>query len=92
MGDPQKRPRFFIFVSQKSAPPPLIPQRTHGVEQNLLSFVTVKEALCTLQNPETMLFNTDGKSTSLRPGEHGVVRLPFVLLRCLRCIGTKIDA
>jgi len=74
-GDPQKRPRFFIFISQKSAPPPLIPQRTHGVEQNILSFVTVKEALSTLQNSETTLFNIDGKTTSLRPGEHGVVRL-----------------
>lgn len=74
-GDPQKRPRFFIFVSHKSCPPPSIPKKTHGDDPDLLPFVTVKDALSHLQNSDGTMPNMNGKTTTLQPGEHGVVRL-----------------
>lgn len=74
-GDPQKRPRFFIFASHKSAPPPLIPTKTHGESNGVLPFVTVKDAIGHLQYSTSLLLNNESKETSVRPGEHGVIRL-----------------
>jgi hypothetical protein len=75
-GDPQKRPRFFIFVSKGSAPPPIIPMKTHGNEPHLLPFVTVKESLSVLEtNDGNMITNNEFKRTLVQPGIHGVVRL-----------------
>jgi DNA (cytosine-5)-methyltransferase 1 len=78
-GDPQKRPRLFLFASHVSAPPPIIPPVTHGDGPNLLPYVTVKDAVSGLENPDgTSRFdlpNMVGSTTSLRPGEHGKVRL-----------------
>ncbi len=74
-GDPQKRPRFFIVVSHKSAPPPPIPSKTHGDDPDLLPFVTVKDALCNLGHENGAMFNTGRRITSLQPGQHGLVRL-----------------
>jgi DNA (cytosine-5)-methyltransferase 1 len=78
-GDPQKRPRLFLFVSHTSAPAPTIPPATHGDGPNLLPYVTVKDAISGLQNLDGTcrieLPNVVGSTTSLRPGEHGKVRL-----------------
>lgn len=74
-GDPQKRPRFFIFASLKSAPPPIIPIKTHGNEHDLLPFVTVKDAISHLEQTNLPLTNLSRRETTLQPGEHGVVRL-----------------
>ena len=74
-GDPQKRPRFFIFISHRSAPPPQIPRKTHGEESDLLPYVTVKEALTDLRSSDGSILNANGKTTSLKPGEHGIIRL-----------------
>lgn len=75
-GDPQKRPRFFMFISKSSAPPPLIPVKTHGDEPHLLPFVTVKDALSGLENiEEGRIYNNRCKSTTVQPGNHGVIRL-----------------
>jgi DNA (cytosine-5)-methyltransferase 1 len=71
-GDPQNRQRFFIIATHPSAPPPVFPPKTHGDGPDLLPFVTVKDALTGLEAHHP---NMEGVSTSLRPGQHGVVRL-----------------
>ncbi|GFH47349.1 hypothetical protein CTEN210_03824 [Chaetoceros tenuissimus] len=73
-GDPQKRPRFFMFISKKGVPIANIPRSKHGEDPHLLPFFTVKQAFCDLKDDGTIL-NMQGKSTSVRPGMHGVVRL-----------------
>jgi site-specific DNA-cytosine methylase len=73
-GDPQKRPRFFIFAAKGSAILPGIPPKTHGDGLNLQPYVTVKDALTGLKK-NLQLPNMAGASTSARPGHHGVVRL-----------------
>lgn len=75
-GDPQKRPRSFMFVSKDSAPPPIVPTRTHGDDPHLLPYVTIKDALSTLSNVDrNTVHNYEYKKTLVQPGKHGVVRL-----------------
>ncbi len=77
-GDPQKRPRIFMFIVKKGYPMPSVPRPTHGPRGNnleLLPFVTVKEAIGDLKNHDDTLHNMDGKKSSIEPGNHGVVRL-----------------
>jgi len=71
-GDPQKRPRFFMFISKRDVPLPPLPNKTHGTSANLLPFVTSKDALSGLSSS---LPNFAGKVTQCRPGQHGITRL-----------------
>ena len=71
-GDAQKRPRFFMFVSKNNIPLPSIPAPTHGDSNHLWPYVTVKEALSDVKGS---LPNMEGRVSSVRPGQHGVVRL-----------------
>jgi DNA (cytosine-5)-methyltransferase 1 len=50
-GDPQKRPRFFMFIAKNNVALPQIPPATHGDEMNLWPYVTVKDALYRIRNP-----------------------------------------
>ena len=70
-GDPQKRPRFFMFISRRHIPMPSIPAPTHGDAPHLWSYVTVKEALGRVNDT---LPNMQGRTSSLLP-QHGVIRL-----------------
>lgn len=72
-GDPQKRPRFFMFVAKNSVPMPSFPAKSHG-EDSDWNFVTVKEALSRVGG-DNSLPNMGGRTTSLRPGQHGHIRL-----------------
>jgi len=72
-GDPQKRPRLFLFATKNSAPAPIIRTNTHGNNPDLLPFVTVRDAICEISNDK--LHNMSGASTSLKPGQHGLIRL-----------------
>ena len=69
-GDPQKRPRLFMFISKRNVPLPPLPNKTHGA--NLVPFVTSKDALSGLSSS---LPNFAGKETQCRPGQHGITRL-----------------
>jgi DNA (cytosine-5)-methyltransferase 1 len=71
-GDPQKRARLFLVATHRSTPPPRIPPKSHGDDPDLLPYVTVKDALAGLQGCHP---NMEGASTSVRPGQHGLVRL-----------------
>jgi len=75
-GDPQSRPRFFMFASKNSVPLPSIPPKTHGSsdEPHLWPFKTVKNALSQVKDSNSWP-NMEGKKTNLRPGQHGLVRL-----------------
>ena len=70
-GDPQKRPRFFMFISKNNIPMPSIPAPTHGDASHLWPFVTTKEALDRVNDS---LPNIQGRTLSLLP-QHGVIRL-----------------
>lgn len=75
-GDPQKRERLFLFAAKQSIPLPRVPQRTYGEGRDYANYVTVKDVLSILSTCDTSSIpNMTGKSTSLQPGEHGVVRL-----------------
>ena len=85
-GDPQKRTRFFIFATRKSLPHPVIPPKTHGEGYDLIPFVTVKDAISHLEHTDKQYPNMVGKTTSMQPGEHGLVRLdPNGLSPTIRC-------
>ena len=71
-GDPQGRPRFFMFISRNNIPMPSIPAPTHGDGSHLWPFVTTKEALDRVNNDT--LPNMQGRTSSLLP-QHGVIRL-----------------
>jgi len=70
-GDPQGRPRFFMFISKNNIPMPSIPAPTHGDAPHLWPFVTTKEALDQVNDS---LPNMQGRTLSLLP-QHGVIRL-----------------
>ena len=75
-GDPQKRPRFFMFIAKNNVPLPLIPSATHGDGIDKPPFVTVKDAFSQLQaRSGNLLSNMEGRHTSLQPGQHGHIRL-----------------
>ncbi|CAB9506185.1 methyltransferase 1 [Seminavis robusta] len=78
-GSAQIRPRLILFATHQSAPPPKIPEKTHGNEGNLLPFVTVQDVLSGLEDGNDRLGhplrNTWHATTSLNAGEHGVVKL-----------------
>lgn len=84
-GDPQKRPRFFMFIAKNNVPIPLIPPASHGHDCRLEPYVTVKSALSTTEAEETLLT----KTTKLKPGQHGHIRLNgndvAPTLRCSGC-------
>jgi len=74
-GDPQLRPRFFMFVSKNSVPLPAIPPKTHGSDDpRLWPFVTVKDALSRVKLGDPWP-NMEGRVIKTKPGQHGVVRL-----------------
>ena len=68
----QIRPRFFMFIAKNSVPMPSFPAKTHGT--NNWNFLTVKEALCPVKD-NALLPNMGGRTTSLKPGQHGHARL-----------------
>lgn len=70
-GDPQGRPRFFMFISKNNIPLPSIPAPTHGDALHLWPYVTTKE---TLDQVNDSLPNMQGRTSSLLP-QHGVIRL-----------------
>lgn len=72
-GDPQKRPRFFMFIAKNNVPLPLIPSATHGDDLDW-PYVTVKDALSRVSNDDS-LPNMEGRRTTLQQGQHGHVRL-----------------
>lgn len=76
-GDPQKRPRFFMFIAKNNVPLPLIPSVTHGDGFDKPQYVTVKDAFSQIQvrNGFAMLPNMEGRHTALQPGQHGHIRL-----------------
>ena len=77
-GDPQKRPRFFMFISKKSVPFVSLPHKTHGEDNkgdDKLPHVTVEEAFSCLDYNEGAMHNMNLKTTNLRPGQHGLIRL-----------------
>ncbi len=75
-GDPQKRPRFFLFVSKYSIPIPRLPSKSHGDGKGLEEFVTVKDALSPFHNVDkSSIPNMNIKTTTIRPGQHGLIRL-----------------
>lgn len=52
-----------------------MPTRTHGDDPDLLPFVTtVKDVLSNLYNSDGTLPNMNEETTTLQPGERGVVR------------------
>lgn len=70
----QIRPRFFMFIAKNFVPMPSFPAKTHGPQN--WNFVTVKEALCLVKNSDALLLhNMEGRTTSLKPGQHGHARL-----------------
>jgi len=77
-GDPQKRPRFFMFKSKDTVPIPSFPARTHGPDPNhWWPYTTVKEAL---SHVTSNLPNMEAQITQLRHGQHGAVRLnPYTM-------------
>jgi DNA (cytosine-5)-methyltransferase 1 len=74
-GDPQTRPRFFMFIAKNNLPMPSFPSKTHGSgDMHLWPYVSVKDALSQLAY-DSSLTNTNGRKTRLKPGQHGVLRL-----------------
>lgn len=65
-GDPQKRPRLFIFASDKETPLPAVPPKTHGPGLGLIPFTAVQDALEPLLNNRTN--DMAGMRSSSRPG------------------------
>ena len=76
-GDPQNRPRFFMFIAKNNVPLPLIPSATHGDGIDKPACVTVKDAFSQVQvrNGNSSLPNMEGRCTTLQPGQHGHIRL-----------------
>ena len=76
-GDPQKRPRFFMFIAKNNVPIPLIPSVSHGDGIDQPPYVTVKDAFSQIQvrNYSPSLSNMEGRRTALQPGQHGHIRL-----------------
>jgi len=72
-GDPQKRPRFFMLIAKNSVPIPSLPAKSYGNGLDW-NFVTVKDALSRIKDNNS-LPNMGGRTTSMRPGQHGLVRL-----------------
>jgi DNA (cytosine-5)-methyltransferase 1 len=72
-GDPQKRPRIFMYIAKKSVPMPSFPSQTHG-NRSGWNFITVKDALSRVEGDDS-LPNMMGRNTSAMPGQHGFVRL-----------------
>lgn len=73
-GDPQKRGRFIMYIWKKSMPPPFYPSKTHG-PGTARPYETVRRAFAF--KTDNSLTNLRGKKTSLKPGEHGISRLPL---------------
>ena len=73
-GDPQKRPRFFMFIAKNNVPMPSIPPPTHGTSRGLWPYKTVKDALALVQAGSS-LPNLEGRTTKLKQGEHGHIKL-----------------
>lgn len=84
-GDPQLRPRFFMFVSKNFVPLPSIPPKTHGKDDpRLWPFVTVKDALSRIKLGDSWP-NMERRETTTKPGQHGVVRLmPYATASTIR--------
>jgi DNA (cytosine-5)-methyltransferase 1 len=72
-GDPQRRPRVFMFVAKNNVPLPSVPPVTHGTRP-LWPYVTVKCALSQVEN-DNSLPNMEGRATNLKPGQHGHICL-----------------
>jgi len=62
-----------MFIAKNSVPMPSFPAKTHGPHN--WNFVTVKEALCLVKDNALLLHNLEGRTTSLKPGQHGHARL-----------------
>jgi DNA (cytosine-5)-methyltransferase 1 len=88
-GDPQKRPRMFMFIAKNNVPMPYIPPATHGSDPHLWPYVTVKDALSGIAADGT-LPNVQGRETKLKPDQHGHIRLDAndvaPTLRCSGCM------
>jgi DNA (cytosine-5)-methyltransferase 1 len=76
-GDPQARPRIFLFAARHNVPLPMLPQKTHGTGIGQLPFVTVKDALEDLRGlaGRCDLPNMGRATSRLQVGQHGVIRL-----------------
>ena len=74
-GDAQKRPRFFMFISKNSIPIPSLPPKTHGDKGDIEPFVTVKDAFSCLDYNDGAMPNMNYKTTTMRPGQHGLICL-----------------
>ncbi len=76
-GNAQKRPRFFMVISKHSVPLPNLPQKTHGKETYLEDYVTTRHVIGFLldQKDDPNLKNMNVKTTSVKVGQHGLVRL-----------------
>jgi len=74
-----------MFISKATAPMPSFPAKTHSHDSNnLWPYVTVKDALSRV-NDEDSLPNMKGKTTGLKPGQHGIIRLaPYGIAPTLR--------
>lgn len=64
-GDAQKRPRFFMYIAKNSVPMPSFPAKSHGDAIDLWPYFTVKDALSTVKNHNS-LPNMEGRSQSLK--------------------------
>jgi DNA (cytosine-5)-methyltransferase 1 len=77
-GDPQARPRLFIFCARNFAVLPSLPTKIYGALP-LIPVVTVKDVLeryLHLSDKErNSLPNMKGSKTTLKAGQHGVVQL-----------------
>lgn len=85
-GDPQKRPRFFMFVAKNNVPIPSFPSVTHGSGPQLWPYVTIKDAFSRIKNDSTLLNVAERRKYSKStPGKHGIVRLmPYDLAPTIR--------
>ena len=90
-GDPQRRPRFFMFISKNTVPLPSLPAKSHGDANSsyLWPYVTIKEALSNVADDDT-LPNLKGQTTQLQPGQHGLIRLkPYDVAPTIRAASVK---
>eukprot|EP00797_Seminavis_robusta_P020738 Sro319_g116290.1 methyltransferase 1 (298) ;mRNA; r:44201-45094 len=67
-GDPQKRPRIFIFAARREAYLPLIPEKTHSLGTFSTSQVTVRDALECFSGEEDVATGEHGPG----PTEHDI--------------------
>ena len=76
-GNAQKRPRFFMVISKYSVPLPNLPQKTHGKGTYLEDYVTTRHTIGFLldQKDDPNLKNMNVKTTRVKEGQHGLVRL-----------------